>query len=539
MLLLIGRYKVAPFIVGLLYFVGSLPAQAQCTETISNNGNRTYSTSGPNQTICVSTTGFSRTIVINHSGCTLNINSGASIDAQATLTFNSGATSLTINNNGNIDAAIGTFRGGAINNTGTWNSDIDAVTAATTISNNGTWIAARRFNGIAAPLTLTNASGRTWATTINTGAGSSLNITNSGTWNVGLSMSPGTNQFTNTATGTATFLTLGFGGTSTQITNQGTMSLTASRVDVQSSATITNASGATLNTNALSINLTATLNNAGTIQATNFYNDRGTTTNTGVLRTSVDFFNYSGTVTNTNRVIVAGGFTNNGTFAGPVAPSRGSVTVAGNSNNTGSFGVVGRLDFCDAGRPTGFDTQNGTVGAATTFCSTTPLPVTLVYFKALRQGNGVAVSWNTASELQNAYFVVERSAEGKQFEALQEVAGQGTSAQTTHYQFLDAHPLPHTAYYRLWQVDINGSRSYSSVVTVAASERAEIQLAPNPARTQVLISGVEPGPVQLLDMTGRVVPTAPVQQSVLPLAGVKPGMYMLRTSSGTRRLMVE
>lgn len=518
----------------------SSQAQAQCTETISNNGNRTYTTTGPNQTICVAVVGFSRTIVINHPGCTLNINPGFGIDATATVTLNATATSLTINNEGTMNAALGTFRGGTINNTGTWNSDIDAVTGATTITNSGTWTAARRFNGVAAPLTLTNANGSTWSTTINTSAGSSLDITNNGTWNVGLSLSPGTNRFLNT--NTAAFPTLGFNGTSTQLNNQGSMTFGASRVDVQSTATITNSSGATLTTNALSINLTSTLTNAGTVQATTFYNDQGTTTNAGVLRTSVDFFNYSGTVTNTNRIVVAGAFTNNGMFAGPAAPGRGSITVARASTNTGVFGVSGRLDFCDAGNPAnGFDTRGGTVGAATTFCSATPLPVTLVSFGAARQNQGVLVKWSTAMEKQNAYFVVERGADAENFQALKQVRGQGNSVQSTHYAFLDEKPLPQLAYYRLRQVDTDGTSTYSSVVVITGpeTETTALILLPNPARQQVQVQGAKGQAVQLLDMTGRVLRTQPAAENVLQVSGLKSGLYLVRAGTRTTRLVVE
>ncbi|RSK45803.1 T9SS type A sorting domain-containing protein [Hymenobacter perfusus] len=439
-----------------------------------------------------------------------------------------------------MNATLGTFRGGTINNTGSWGGNIDGVTAATTVANSGTWASASRFNGVAAPLTLTNASGSTWSTTINTGAGSSLDITNNGTWNVGLGLSPGTNRFTNT--NTATFPTLGFNGTSTQLVNQGSMTFGASRVDVQSTATITNSSGATLTTNALSINSTATLTNAGTVQATTFYNDQGTTTNTGVLRTSADFFNYSGTVTNTNRIIVAGAFTNNGTFAGPAAPGRGSVTVAGASTNTGTFGVSGRLDFCDAGNPTsGFDTQNGTVGATTTFCSATPLPVTLVSFSAVRQSQGVLVKWSTAMEMQNAYFVVERGANAENFQPLAKVKGMENGFQGAEYVFLDEQPLVQLTYYRLRQVDTDGTGTYSSVVVVTGPETSAMALVllPNPAQQYVQVQGAANRPIQLLDMTGRVLRMQPAGNSLLQLSGVKPGLYLVRTGMRTARLVVE
>ncbi|RZL05199.1 MAG: discoidin domain-containing protein [Hymenobacter sp.] len=110
-----------------------------------------------------------------------------------------------------------------------------------------------------------------------------------------------------------------------------------------------------------------------------------------------------------------------------------------------------------------------------------PLPVTLTRFSAARQGPEVAVSWATATELHNAGFEVQRSADGATFSTLANVAGAGTTQAGRSYTYLDAAPLRATAYYRLKQVDLDGTATFGPVVAVqAAGALATVHAYPNP-----------------------------------------------------------
>lgn len=110
-----------------------------------------------------------------------------------------------------------------------------------------------------------------------------------------------------------------------------------------------------------------------------------------------------------------------------------------------------------------------------------PLPVTLTSFGAAARGAGVGVSWATASEQHNAGFEVQRSADGAAFVTLAFVAGAGTTLTTHAYQYLDAAPLRTTGYYRLKQLDTDGTFAYSPVVMVrAAAPTALPPLSPYP-----------------------------------------------------------
>lgn len=96
----------------------------------------------------------------------------------------------------------------------------------------------------------------------------------------------------------------------------------------------------------------------------------------------------------------------------------------------------------------------------------TILPVELVSFKALASNNAVQLSWATASEKDNSHFIVERSLDGKTFTKIATITGKGTSSIRSNYIFTDEDPLPGISYYRLKQVDFDGTFEYSKVISV-------------------------------------------------------------------------
>ncbi|RZK90605.1 MAG: hypothetical protein EOO62_34835, partial [Hymenobacter sp.] len=99
---------------------------------------------------------------------------------------------------------------------------------------------------------------------------------------------------------------------------------------------------------------------------------------------------------------------------------------------------------------------------------TTTLPVQLAAFAATAAPNrAVRLGWTTASELNNAYFEVQHSLDGRTFAAVGQVQGRGTSAQASTYSFTDAAPgAATTHYYRLRQVDADGTATFSPVQVV-------------------------------------------------------------------------
>jgi hypothetical protein len=93
-----------------------------------------------------------------------------------------------------------------------------------------------------------------------------------------------------------------------------------------------------------------------------------------------------------------------------------------------------------------------------------PLPVELTTFAGKARSTGVELNWQTASERNSAYFQVERAADANEgFRAIGKVEAAGSTARASSYRFVDAQPLA-LGYYRLRQVDQDGTASFSPVV---------------------------------------------------------------------------
>ena len=111
------------------------------------------------------------------------------------------------------------------------------------------------------------------------------------------------------------------------------------------------------------------------------------------------------------------------------------------------------------------------------------LPITLIQFDAKVQSSAVVLSWKTANEINNKYFQIERSQDLNNFVSIGIVDGAGNSNTILDYTFIDPTPLQGLTYYRLKQVDFDGTFSYSSVKAIRLSQIAgnQITISPNPA----------------------------------------------------------
>jgi hypothetical protein len=163
---------------------------------------------------------------------------------------------------------------------------------------------------------------------------------------------------------------------------------------------------------------------------------------------------------------------------------------------------------------------NNNNGTATTSRVTTdvsrplpgPLPVRLIKFDARTLNATPHLAWRTASEVNNAYFVVERSVDGTHFEPLAQLGGQGSSQQEVNYAYLDQGAQALAApvlYYRLRQVDLDGTASLSPVRVVKwqVAPLQELRCYPNPGHGRLSLDLTEwPATacrLELLDLTGR------------------------------------
>ena len=179
-----------------------------------------------------------------------------------------------------------------------------------------------------------------------------------------------------------------------------------------------------------------------------------------------------------------------------------------------------------------------------------PLPVELAAFTATAAGPAtVRLAWTTAAEKNSAAFEVERSLGGTSFAPIATVPAAGTSTAHLSYALTDAQLPAGTAtlYYRLRQVDRDGTFAYSPVRTVALSNLAGggLTLVPNPAPSRAtMLAGTEAGAaVAVFDALGQRVLAAMADAAgraalVLP-AGLPAGVYVVRSGTRAVRLVVE
>jgi hypothetical protein len=174
----------------------------------------------------------------------------------------------------------------------------------------------------------------------------------------------------------------------------------------------------------------------------------------------------------------------------------------------------------------------------------TLLPVTWVHFTAKLQQQNVVLNWTTSNEVNNEYFLVQRSGDGRTFETIGKVKGGGTTTRVSTYQFIDARPMAGVSYYRLQQVDVDGKSSLSKVelIQLQGESAASLRLYPNPVDSYQLYVDVptEKGEKVLLtvhDMLGKTIYETSFEYNGEPYLVSKhlpDGVYMITVATSNK-----
>ena len=151
--------------------------------------------------------------------------------------------------------------------------------------------------------------------------------------------------------------------------------------------------------------------------------------------------------------------------------------------------------------------------------NTTPLPIELLGFVAKLKDENVLLNWETATEINNDYFVLEKSADGINFIEFTQQPGAGNSHTIRNYSFIDKNPFNGVSYYRLKQVDFNGKFSYSEIESVTRKETLSIGLYPNPMHNYLTLStnfdAEKEVSILIFSVTGKLID----QQKVIMIKG--------------------
>lgn len=191
-----------------------------------------------------------------------------------------------------------------------------------------------------------------------------------------------------------------------------------------------------------------------------------------------------------------------------------------------------------------FSTQQFALG----YAPETIVPVDLIDFNAQYSNGAVRITWQTASEKNNDYFEVQRSLDGKTYETIAEIDGAGDSDELLAYSTIDASPYLGVSYYRLHQVDFDGtSETFPPKVVYndLVQNGLDFRMVPNPttgdAINFVLTTGDDHTPIfiRMTDVSGRIVINKSITPAELKLGGslnptidMSPGVYFISAIQG-------
>jgi len=173
-----------------------------------------------------------------------------------------------------------------------------------------------------------------------------------------------------------------------------------------------------------------------------------------------------------------------------------------------------------------------------------PLPVTLLYFKVYCVGKYVALKWETASEINCDYYLVERSTDGISWEGVAYIQGAGNSNEISTYSWADNYDSNGAAlYYRLTQFDYNGDKEIlgiQSIICNAATDDSWVTINTD-IFNNILINFTategEPYEIKVFNLLGELIyfqsgtVENSIEQFVIPTYGLASSIYVVDVHS--------
>lgn len=168
------------------------------------------------------------------------------------------------------------------------------------------------------------------------------------------------------------------------------------------------------------------------------------------------------------------------------------------------------------------------------------LPVELSSFNAEEKDNLVHLNWTTTTEKNNSHFEIERSSDGFNFEKINEIKGRGNSQEKIQYNMVDHAPVIGTSYYRLKQVDLDGSFEYSQIRAVVIDDEKVSFFFPNPAKGDIYFRNLESkSNVIIQNMLGQIVLNETINESnKISTESLENGTYMIRYGNKVQKLII-
>ncbi|UEG48746.1 T9SS type A sorting domain-containing protein [Ferruginibacter lapsinanis] len=163
------------------------------------------------------------------------------------------------------------------------------------------------------------------------------------------------------------------------------------------------------------------------------------------------------------------------------------------------------------------------------------LPVTLNNFKVYNHGEEVIIKWQTTAEINVKEFIIQKSADGINWEDLTLISTIGNADNGAQYQFTDKSSAQ-TAFYRLAIVDKNGDRKFSAIRKITAGAKEFLfSVYPNPVKNILTVESQQivssKAIIKISDLAGRVLlnraKKATENMISLDLSGLNKGVYFI------------
>jgi len=206
------------------------------------------------------------------------------------------------------------------------------------------------------------------------------------------------------------------------------------------------------------------------------------------------------------------------TFSGAVPPSNTVTIRPYNGLTSGAFWT--NLDGSTPRRPI-----DGS--------SNLPLPVKLVNFDVRREGSTAQLAWSTSEESNSAYFEVQRSQDGKKWQAVTTVPAKGESKVLEHYKSIDENPSRGINLYRLKMVDKDGTSALSRIHKLEFDRQVQYALFPNPVSEQLNFQTTDDwtqiGKVEIFNINGVKVYSSPLNpEKQINIRALPVGTYIVK-----------
>lgn len=195
--------------------------------------------------------------------------------------------------------------------------------------------------------------------------------------------------------------------------------------------------------------------------------------------------------------------------------------------------IITTSNYDGCGTPIGFPSMNDRVGnpfntqeldllqawidggapeQCADFCQFPPnctLPVELLSFQVRKNGDNALLTWITETEINNDYFEVQHSIDGIEFRTIGTVEGMGNTNENTYYNFLHENPIRGNNYYRLKQVDFDGTYHYTDIKMLHFDNVYNFSIRPTISKHSVSLVSLETFDtnvdIEIIDANGQII----------------------------------